>query len=87
MNSNLLHNQKICSDDLPYLVSLRLQDIHLIIRLNGSLLCFLSVEGLVEEYLTKFASKLPKKTLSTAFAFLLIIVAVYIISKSVLLIV
>jgi uncharacterized membrane protein YfcA len=36
---------------------------------------------------TRFASKLPKKTLSMAFAFLLIIVAVYIISKSVLLIV
>ncbi|HEY7079988.1 MAG TPA: sulfite exporter TauE/SafE family protein, partial [Nitrososphaeraceae archaeon] len=36
---------------------------------------------------TKFASKLPKKTLSMAFAFLLIIVAVYIISKSVLLVV
>ena len=32
---------------------------------------------------TRFASKLPKKTLSMAFAFLLIIVAVYIISKSV----
>ena len=36
---------------------------------------------------TRFASKLPKKTLSIAFAFLLIIVAVYIISKSVLLVV
>jgi uncharacterized protein len=36
---------------------------------------------------TRFASKLPKKTLSVVFAFLLIVVAVYIISKSVLLVV
>ena len=36
---------------------------------------------------TRFASKLPKKTLSVVFAFLLIVVALYIISKSVLLIV
>ncbi|MGA9845918.1 MAG: sulfite exporter TauE/SafE family protein, partial [Nitrososphaeraceae archaeon] len=36
---------------------------------------------------TRFASKLPKKTLSVVFAFLLIVVALYIISKSVLLVV
>lgn len=36
---------------------------------------------------TRFAAKLPKKTLSVVFAVLLIIVAVYIISKSVLLVV
>ena len=36
---------------------------------------------------TKFASMLPKKTLSIAFAFLLIMVDMYIITKSVLLIV